>query len=155
MKNYFLNISLRSVLLKKLIKITSNWYQFFVNVFFKGLFCSNMVFLLYMQFYSSESHVLQYFSNVRLHSTALDYFAEVVKVTDHISLWNAELARWLLTGIKDRFRIHAFRPSWPCLIAVEDLSTQGKVVEKSGYYAVINCFVTLVRKINYVVEKGS
>ena len=36
--------------------------------------------------YKSESKVLQYFSNVRHNSAAVDAFVEIVKVTNHIGL---------------------------------------------------------------------
>ena len=38
-----------------------------------------------------KSKVLQYFCNVRQNSTATDTFAEVMKVTNHTGLWDADL----------------------------------------------------------------
>ena len=41
--------------------------------------------------YKNESKVLQYFSNVRYNLAALDVLVEVVKVMNHIGLWDAEV----------------------------------------------------------------
>ena len=43
------------------------------------------------EFTKGESKVLQYFGNMRLNLVAPDGFTEVMKVMNHIGLWDAEL----------------------------------------------------------------
>ena len=72
----------------------------------------------YYYYYSSELKILKYFGNVR-HNSAV--FAEVIKVTNHTRLWDAEFAwyfpmttYWIcLNGLKHDFWIYVFRPTWP------------------------------------------
>ena len=92
-----------------------------------------------------ESKVLQYFSNVRYNSVIPDAFVESVKLTNYIELWDTKFAwnslradhRISHHGLERRLGIHAFRHSWHYLI-VEALAARVKVLEPSGYCAVIN-----------------
>ena len=85
---------------------------------------SVIFFLRANKMYKGESKVLQYFANMRHNSATIVVFAEVVKVTNHTGLWDAELAwysmsdiHWIcLYGLKYNLKIHGFRLTWHCLI---------------------------------------
>ena len=73
---------------------------------------------------------MQYFRDIICH---LDDFTQVVKMTNHIGLWDIKLVQespcaicWIwLYGLEYGFKIHGFRPTWPCLM-VKVLATQVK-----------------------------
>ena len=85
---------------------------------------------------------------VRHYSVALDTFAEVIKVTNHPGLWDAEIAWYSLSdtrlicvyGFKHDLEIYSFRPTWTCLV-VKVLATGGKSFEPSSSWMGINCTV--------------
>ena len=68
-------------------------------------------------------------------SVTTDAFAEIMKVTNHIGLWDADLAWYppnvthliYLNSLKNGLRIHGFMTLSPCLI-VKILATRAKLL---------------------------
>ena len=68
---------------------------------------------------NGESKVLQYFGNVGHNLAALDAFSEVVKLTNHIRLWDTKLIwyfpsgiHWIYHDLKHHLRIHSFQQNF-------------------------------------------
>ena len=91
---------------------------------------------------------LQYFSNVRPSLIALNGFAEVVKETNHTGLWDAKLAWYSVStikqihvyGLEHDLGIHNFRPNLPYL-TVEVLANQAKFLQPSCDELYLHLFV--------------
>ena len=90
-----------------------------------------------------ERKVFHNFDDVRHISAASDVFLEVMKVTNHIGLWDTELTwytliatqRICLYGLEHDLGIHSFWPTWLCLI-VDVLAVREKFLQTSAdvYY---------------------
>ena len=90
--------------------------------------------------YNDETKVLQYIGNLRPNSTTLNASADVVKVTDHTRLWDAELTWYTLQVLLVRLAFMDWNIAWQFLVLAyltlpffEVLAIQAKFLKQSGF----------------------